>query len=371
MKIFTTTAMNTTRAVLIGTLFLLLASGVGSADDPAPAVEVPFAASAGETSSTDWIGFASLQGNGNDPAGEDPTAERLNKLAVDEESLRLQLSYVWTSRKLPPPHELFLTAAFMEITAADDSFLHAQLARGAERIKLIKGLAQHGFLRNAKAGEAKLDGDLGYVLRVSNRAYAQYEVLGQGAAMRDKLTTLRKLLSGDAAKAMDRLLGQVALAEADADQAAVVDAANEQNNPRGSDAVRVHFRGKISVSPEEYPNRIQQVIRNELGLAKLLKEKDAKQAIARATKALDVKMIDFDRQMVIAVSAGPIRPRGGWPLRLDVTTLQERNGELHVQWAITRMLEHVDDPLVHPVRLILAKKYPGKVVFDSPQEAVR
>jgi hypothetical protein len=110
------------------------------------------------------------------------------------------------------------------------------------------------------------------------------------------------------------------------------------------------------------------VVREEKGLATLLGSEDNAKAVAQAAAAFGVKTIDFEKEMIVAVSAGPVRER---LLKLDVSRLSVVDGSMQVEWAITRMMGRAADPLRHPVRLVLVKRFPGEVVFLSPIESLR
>jgi hypothetical protein len=135
--------------------------------------------------------------------------------------------------------------------------------------------------------------------------------------------------------------------------------------------VLMRARGMIDLSAADHPIPVQQVILDAKGLADLLQVKDEQAAVEQAASALNVETIDFAREMVVAVSAGPVRGRDSL-LHLTVTDFSAKNDELHVEWQAMRVKgrpgrpESADEPLVHPVRIVLADKFEGEVVFHPP-----
>jgi hypothetical protein len=139
-------------------------------------------------------------------------------------------------------------------------------------------------------------------------------------------------------------------------------AKRDNPTPLANEASMVLMRanGMIGLSATDHPERIQQVILDAKSLAELLQIKDEHEAVEQVASALNVETIDFDREMLLAVSAGPVRGRDSL-LYLHVTGFSAKNNELHVQRQTKRRPERAEDPLVHPVRLVLADKFAGKV----------
>jgi hypothetical protein len=133
-------------------------------------------------------------------------------------------------------------------------------------------------------------------------------------------------------------------------------------------SAEVLARGEVQLSPAAFPEGVRLVVREEKGLATLLGSEDNAKAVAQAAAAFGVRTIDFEKEMIVAVSAGPVRER---LLKLDVSRLSVVDGSMQVEWAITRMMGRAADPLRHPVRLVLVKRFPGEVVFLSPIESLR
>ena len=86
---------------------------------------------------------------------------------------------------------------------------------------------------------------------------------------------------------------------------------------------------------------------------------------SRATKLLKVDRIDFDKQMLLAVSGGPLH---GDRQTIEVLHLNLKDHALKVQWRVATRLTTTTDPLFHPVCLVLLERFDGKLVFDQPME---
>ena len=127
-------------------------------------------------------------------------------------------------------------------------------------------------------------------------------------------------------------------------------------------------RAELPLSPEAHPKSVQVVIRDGKILAQLLDCEDEQAAVALTAAALGVETVNFKQEMLIAVSAGPVRGR---LLKLDVSRLSVAKEEMRVEWEIQRMMERAADPVRHPVRLVLVKRFPGNVVFLPPTESLR
>ena len=147
-------------------------------------------------------------------------------------------------------------------------------------------------------------------------------------------------------------------------------AADKPADEKGLEAEQsaVLARGELQLSAAAHPKGVQLVIRDEKSLAELLDTEDGQKAVAQAAAALGVKTVNFEQEMLIAVSAGPVR---GPLLRLYVSRLPVAKDQMRVEWAITRMMEHAAAPLRHPVRLVLVKTFSGEVVFLPPSESRR
>lgn len=137
-----------------------------------------------------------------------------------------------------------------------------------------------------------------------------------------------------------------------------------------ADRVLLRAHGLVDVSAEDHPERIQQVIRDVKSLADLLGVKDEDAAIDQVAEALNIVTIDFGRQMLVAVSAGPLHGRESLQY-LNASSFSAVDNEVHVKWSIQRRMGRAKDPLVHPARFLLTTKFNGKVVILPPEESVR
>jgi hypothetical protein len=94
-----------------------------------------------------------------------------------------------------------------------------------------------------------------------------------------------------------------------------------------------------------------------------------KQNAAKYAKALQVKDIDFQKQMIIGVSAG-VQPTTGY--RLEVTQV-EKNAPgqgLTVRWTLHAPApgQPLAQERTHPAAVILVEQFPGKVQFQQAQK---
>ena len=118
----------------------------------------------------------------------------------------------------------------------------------------------------------------------------------------------------------------------------------------------------IEVDPNLETEPVQRVLRTAVELPKLLGVKDEAAAVKQAATLLKVESIDFDRQMLIAVSHGP-----GQNARLLVNHVKEAGDRLVVDWHVTFVgLGVVGAPPTHPVRLVLIARSSKPVEFAKP-----
>jgi RNA polymerase sigma factor (sigma-70 family) len=122
--------------------------------------------------------------NGNTPNGNNAkeseraagnkAAKRLAILREQPESIRLHLQHYGPNS---PYTDLDVRGGKTPGVSVSKSGPIEMTILNNEVSMLIDGLARKGFLKTATAGEAKLAGDAGWVLRVSNGKYGQLEVL--------------------------------------------------------------------------------------------------------------------------------------------------------------------------------------------------
>jgi len=130
-------------------------------------------------------------------------ASRAELLKKHIESFVLTLSYYGEEDK--PFYRLNMHVMQNQFDSRE--FAPAVQLSQAEAARLIDSMAREGFLSAGKPLEGKVEPKApAYVLRIWNDKYSQYEVLGWDLAMVQRLEALRKLLDGDAARAMDSLL---------------------------------------------------------------------------------------------------------------------------------------------------------------------
>ena len=126
--------------------------------------------------------------------------------------------------------------------------------------------------------------------------------------------------------------------------------------------VKLLGQATIEVDPNLETEPVQRVLRTAVELPKLLGVKDEAAAVKQAATLLKVESIDFDRQMLIAVSHGP-----GQNARLLVNHVKEAGDRLVVDWHVTFVgLGVVGAPPTHPVRLVLIARSSKPVEFAKP-----
>jgi DMSO/TMAO reductase YedYZ molybdopterin-dependent catalytic subunit len=81
------------------------------------------------------------------------------------------------------------------------------------------------------------------------------------------------------------------------------------------------------------------------------------------TKAFKVDKIDWDKQMVVVVTAGS-KPSGGY--RLEIKGLVVKDNTLTVQWVLHPPTGFATQAFTHPAQAALVTAFAGKVVFDPP-----
>ena len=137
---------------------------------------------------------------------------RAKQLTAAIKSFKLDLSYGDDQDK--PYYNLTLSVADIADHRKNASHLQVQITE-AQAQRIIDRLAAEGFLSEAEemdpAELKKLPAQTShYGLSVANGKAIFYENFGWGAAMVLRLDHLRMALDGDAAKAMDLLLGRLA-----------------------------------------------------------------------------------------------------------------------------------------------------------------
>ncbi len=108
----------------------------------------------------------------------------------------------------------------------------------------------------------------------------------------------------------------------------------------------------------------QVVVREEDQLARLMglpKEK----ALEQAAKLFKTDKIDFQKQMIVVVTAGA-KPTGGYAV--TITKLSVKDNTLTVHWSLKSPGpgDIVTQAFTHPAQAALVDHFKGKVVFDPP-----
>lgn len=148
---------------------------------------------------------------------------------------------------------------------------------------------------------------------------------------------------------------------------------NQETGPKGDkEAPKILARGVWPVR-EDKPS--QHVLRNaqELAIALGVEAKDAKErrfqndAEADTAKLLKVKAIDWNKQMLLVVTAGAQRT-GGY--RVEIESLHVKDGTLIVGWKLYAPSPgtSVTQAISYPKQMILVDHFAGRVQFDPPIE---
>ncbi|MDY7011124.1 MAG: protease inhibitor I42 family protein [Planctomycetota bacterium] len=136
----------------------------------------------------------------------DRTAERVRELKDNIDSFKLTLRYHGPQNKL-----LYRSLVLSRISALVKSmpgFDHVTISK-EQAEKVIEHLAQSGYLQRARPftkGALELHKGPSYVLQIYILGQSFYEDIGWGLPTLKRLDGLRKVLDGDPAKAMDKLL---------------------------------------------------------------------------------------------------------------------------------------------------------------------
>jgi hypothetical protein len=120
----------------------------------------------------------------------------------------------------------------------------------------------------------------------------------------------------------------------------------------------------------------QLVIRNaeELALSHSIDGEDARDrrfqmdVTADAAQLLNVRTIDWKKQMLVVVAAGP-QPTGGY--KVEILTLPVKDGTLTVRWKLNspRPDAAVRKARSYPGQMVLTERFSGTVRFDPAAPA--
>jgi WD40 repeat protein len=105
----------------------------------------------------------------------------------------------------------------------------------------------------------------------------------------------------------------------------------------------------------------QAVARTPLAGSKMLYPAALKAATELVARLLGVPTIDWSKEMVIVVTAGPQKSSG---YRVEVTRLEAEGNQLTVHWALHAPKEAPDDTITYPAAAVLVPKDAWQVRFE-------
>jgi hypothetical protein len=92
-------------------------------------------------------------------------------------------------------------------------------------------------------------------------------------------------------------------------------------------------------------------------------ERMRQESLARYLKALKVKAIDFNKQMLVGASGGT-QPAGA---RVEITRVAHGGGRLTVHWKLhPPKAGAAPAELTHPAEVVLVERFAGDIQFDPP-----
>jgi hypothetical protein len=111
------------------------------------------------------------------------------------------------------------------------------------------------------------------------------------------------------------------------------------------------------------PDAKQLVIKSADDLGKNVP--DAKKAAESLAKSLKVKSINWDKQMLIVVTAGTKRTGG---FKVEVTDVKTKGDVLTVSYKVTPPSGVATQAFTHPGTVVLVPQHKGKVVFEQAKK---
>ena len=148
--------------------------------------------------------------------------------------------------------------------------------------------------------------------------------------------------------------------------------------PADANATKIVARASWTHARADFKARgkdqVQLVIRSAAELVEAIpmyKNRDAlpaaveKAATADLAKALKVKDIDWNKQMLVVVSGGT-RRSGGY--RVEVTGLAIKDKTMTAKWTLHSPKGVATAVITHPGEVVLVPKFAGKVVFDPAKD---
>jgi hypothetical protein len=90
--------------------------------------------------------------------------------------------------------------------------------------------------------------------------------------------------------------------------------------------------------------------------------KEAAQAMA---KLFQVDAIDFDKQMIVVVTAGP-KPTGGFSVEIEGVRREDKTATVSWKLKTPAPGDFVTEAFTHPARAALVERFDGEVKFAPP-----
>src|SRR5262245_33065154 len=129
--------------------------------------------------------------------------------------------------------------------------------------------------------------------------------------------------------------------------------------------VKILGRGNWKAPATQGAAAMQLVIRNANEYAKAHRTRESPQAaLVNLRKEMKVD-VDWDKHMLIVVSAG-VQPTGGY--RVAITDVKQSGDTMTVHWKLHKPKpgDLTISALTHPAEMVLVEKFAGKVIFDPP-----
>lgn len=131
-------------------------------------------------------------------------------------------------------------------------------------------------------------------------------------------------------------------------------------------AVKILGRSPWKAAPRPGAPAIQLVIRSDRDFARAIpRGSNPKAEQAQLAKQMKVDAFDWQKQMIVAVSAGAQRT-GGY--RVEVLGVFVKDNVMTVRWKLhsPKPDDIVTQAFTHPAEAVLLETFSGKVVFDPP-----
>jgi hypothetical protein len=129
--------------------------------------------------------------------------------------------------------------------------------------------------------------------------------------------------------------------------------------------VKILGRGNWKSPATQGAPATQLVIRNGNEYARAVRTRESPAAaLANLRKEMKVD-VDWDKHMLIVVTAG-VQPTGGY--RVEITDVTKGDDTMTVRWKLHKPKpgDLTTSALTHPAEMVLVEKFAGTVVFDPP-----